>query len=57
MNEKMYNDLMAHIDNLEVWGFMPSLTAFIIRKYIKASEEFALTFYNFYFGGVEEYEV
>ena len=57
MNEKMYNELMAHVDNLEIWGVIPSFTAFIIRKYSKISEEFALIFYNFYFGGAEEYEV
>lgn len=57
MTEMMYDELMAHIDNLEVWGLMLPSTAFVIRKYSKEIEEFALIWYNFYFGEVEEYEI
>ena len=49
MTEMMYDELMAHIDNLEVWGILHTTTAATIRKYIKQDEGFAIMVYNYYF--------
>ena len=49
MTEKMYDDLMEHIDNLEVWGVMPTISAVAIRKYVKQIEGFAILVYNTFF--------
>ena len=49
MTEKMYDDLMEHIDDLEVWGVMPTISAVAIRKYVKEIEGFAILVYNTFF--------
>ena len=49
MTEKMYDDLMEHIDDLEVWGVMPTASAVALRKYAKEIEGFAILVYNTFF--------
>lgn len=49
MTEKMYDDLMEHLDDLEVWGVIPSASANAVRKYAKQIEGFAIMVYNYYF--------
>ena len=49
MTEKMYDDLMEHLDDLEVWGVIPSASAKAVRKYAKLIEGFAIMVYNYYF--------
>jgi hypothetical protein len=49
MTEKMYNDLMEHIDDLEMWGVIPTESATTVRKYIKQIEGVAIMVYNYYF--------
>jgi len=49
MTEKMYDDLMEHIDNLELWGVFPTVTAILMRKYAKEIEDCAIIFYNHFF--------
>lgn len=49
MTEKMYDDLMEHIDDLELWGVFPTATAIAIRKYAKQIEGFAIMVYNHFF--------
>lgn len=49
MTEKMYDDLMEHIDDLEMWGVIPTISAVAIRKYVKEIEGFAIMVYNCYF--------
>ena len=57
MTEKMYDDLMEHIDDLEVWGVFPTATAITMRIYAKQIEEVAIIFYNHFFsaniGGIK----
>ena len=45
----MYDDLMEHIDDLEVWGVIPMASAVALRKYSKQIEGFAIMVYNCYF--------
>jgi len=49
MTEKMYDDLMEHIDDLEVWGVIPKESAITVRKYVKQIEKVAIIVYNYYF--------
>lgn len=49
MNEKMYDELMAHIDDLEIWGVISTASATALRKYSKQIEGFAIMVYNCYF--------
>ncbi len=49
MTEKMYDDLMERIDNLEVWGVIPTTSAIAVRKYARQIEGFAIMVYNYYF--------
>lgn len=49
MTELMYDMLMEHLDDLEVWGVIPSIAAKTVRKYAKQIEGFAIMVYNYYF--------
>ena len=49
MTEKMYRDLMEHIDDLEMWKLISTKMAQGLRKLIKEDEIGAMIVYhNFY---------
>lgn len=49
MTKKMYDNLMEHIDDLEVWGLISIKMAHNLRKFIKEDENAAMIVYhNFY---------
>ena len=57
MTEKMYDDLMEHIDDLETMHFADSLAFFYLRQAIKNSEKVAVILYNYYGLGGDHDEI